>query len=172
MIVSIYLHTCNVGGVRLPLPDPVTKQVRAASNAAALTEAEAQAVEELLRARGARGPDQFGFYQIETAGGPVEVQVGMQGLARCSQCAVTLRSLAPAVAEFLFELMRAGNLFLVLPFTMETPVVVSPEQQQLVMGHLPEGLMLGSPAELHRWLSERVAQQQRVRPNWFLDDDE
>src|SRR5262245_44278546 len=103
MIVTVQLHTCNIGDVTLPLPGPVTEQVHAAYRAAALTESEVQAVRELLRIRKARGPDQFGFYEIETLGGPVELHVvGMQGLARCSHCTATLRSLAPAVAEFLF----------------------------------------------------------------------
>jgi hypothetical protein len=171
MIVTVHLHTCHIGGVKLPLPGPVTEQVHAAYKAAALTESEVQAVQ-VLRARGARGPDQLGFYQIETSGGPVELHVvGMRGLAKCSHCAITLRSLAPEVGEFLFELMRAGNMFLLLDFKQESPVVVSPEQQRQVTGHLPEALVLGSPAELCRWLSESVAEWQRVRPDWFLDDE-
>jgi hypothetical protein len=74
------------------------------------------------------------------------------------------------VAELLFELIRAGNLFLYLNFKEESPVVVSPEQQRHLAGHLPEALVLGSPAELHRWLADTIAEWQRERRDWFKDD--
>jgi hypothetical protein len=142
--------------------------------AAILTEAEEKAVRALLGQPLPAPRDSDGRnsrFRVETADGWITVSA-MRGntAANWSHFQVILRSLAMGPVELVFELMRAGNLHLVLSFGPTCTVTISEEQKHHVAEHvLPDVQVCLTPADLQRYLTEKVEVWQRVRPEWFSE---
>jgi hypothetical protein len=160
------LHSCNIGDREVPIPAPDDDD-GPLSATAILTETEKQAVRELVGGGPVRGDS---YYRVETPDGPVIfIAKGLPGPAPCSHFSVKLRSLSAGPVEFLFGLIRAGNMFMVPTFDQWNPVTVSEGQKQRIAGHMPEARVCPSPVDLQHYLAGKVEARQLVQPDWFRD---
>jgi hypothetical protein len=107
--------------------------------------------------------------RVETPDGRVIVFAQRQlATTHWAHFEVILRSLAMEPVEFVFELMRAGNLHMLLDFgSTYATVAISKEQKERIEAHLTEIDVFGAPADLQRYLTEKVEARQRVRPDAF-----
>jgi hypothetical protein len=169
MGISLMLHSVRLGSRRRADEDEDDEEY-SPDPAEALTESEKQAVRALL---GGARPMRRTFYRVETPDGPVTLQApGLQGPETCHYIRLRMRSVAPGTMTLLFELMRAGNLFMVTNFAQRDLVAVSEEQAQAMAGRLPEPpRVCPSPADLQGWLAEKVEACRRVRPERFEYDE-
>ncbi len=176
MHIKLMLQTSHIGDVEKPTsaadqdddddgPSPYA--------AAVLTDSEEQAVRALLgqalpASRGSDGRNSR--FRVETSDGRVTVLAMRQLITtNWSHFQVILRSLALGPVELVFELMRAGNLHMLLRFGQTCTVTISEEQKQRIAAHVPEVQVCPAPADLQRYLTEKVEAWQRVRPDWFKE---
>ena len=176
MHIKVMLQTSHVGDMERPTtaPDQDDDDDGPSPYAAAvLTDAEQEAVRTLLgkalpAPRGADGRNSR--FRVETADGRVTVSA-MRRLSTTnwSHFQIILRSLAMGPVEFAYELMRVGNLHMHLSFGQMCFVAISGEQKQRIAAHVPDVQVCPAPADLQRYLTEKVAAWQRVRPDWFQE---
>jgi hypothetical protein len=174
MHIKVMLQTSHIGNVEKPTsaPDQDDDDDGPSPYAAAvLTDAEEERVRALLgkalpASRGSDGRNSR--FRVETPGGRVTV-LAMRQLTTTnwSHFQVILRSLAMEPVELVFELMRAGNLHLLVSFGPTSTVTISEEQKQHIAEHVPEIQVCSAPADLQRYLTDKVERWQRVRPDWF-----
>jgi hypothetical protein len=173
MSIRLTLLTCHIGDVVKPQPasDDYEEEV-SPYDAASMTEAEKQAVQTLLQAAWAHHSENGkSRFRLETLAEPVTIRAtGLHSSPTFPHFKVSLRSLAAEGVEFLFMLMRAGNLFLIPDFDQRSPVTVSAEQKQHIAGHMPAAQVCSTPEELQRYLSKKVEAHQQARPDWFKDN--
>jgi hypothetical protein len=176
MHIKLMLQTSHIGDVEKPIsaPDHDDDDDSPSPYAAAvLTDLEEEAVRALLgnpepAPRGSDGRNTQ--YRVETAGGRVRVSAMRQLITtNWSHFQVILRSLAMEPLELVFELMRVGNLHMLLSFGQTGTVTISDDQKQRIAEHVPEVQVCSAPADLQRFLTEKVAAWQRHRPDWFQE---
>ena len=165
MSFDVYYHTCNLGTRTAKRKNSFTGKMRAVPVDDGLTDAERAAVRKLLKAAGAAKPDEFGCYAVEfKGGGSAEVFASeLAGTEQCDGLMVSLHGLTPAVVGFLYDLCRAGNMA-ATPIMEDEVVVVASEAQRLrVQSRWPSAVVVDSPAEFGRLLSDGVAAWQAYR---------
>jgi hypothetical protein len=176
MHIKVMLQTSHIGDVEKPIPAPDEDDDDDSPTsyaAAVLTDSEMEAVRVLLGKPlpAPRGSDRRNLrYRVETPGGRVAVTAMRQlTTTNWSHFRAILRSLAMGPVELVFNLMRAGNLHLLLSFGQTWTVTISEEQRQRIAEHVPEVQVYSSPADLQRFLTEKVEAWQRLRPEWFQE---
>jgi hypothetical protein len=176
MHIKVMLQTSHIGDVEklIPAPDEDDDDDSPTPYAAAvLTDSEMEGVRALLGKPlpAPRGSDRRNSrYRVETPGGRVAVTAMRQlTTTNWSHVQAILRSLAMGPVELVFNLMQAGNLHLLLSFGQTWTVTISEEQKQRIAEHVPEVQVCSSPADLQRFLTEKVEVWQRLRPDWFQE---
>jgi hypothetical protein len=175
MHIKLTLQTSHIGDVEKPIParDDDDDESPSPYAAAVLTDLEEEAVRALLGKGSPAPPGSDGRnsrYRVETASGRVTV-LAMKQLrtTNWSHFQVILRDLAIEPVALVFEMMRAGNLHMLLSFGQTSTVTISEEQKQRIAEHVPEVQVCSAPADLQRYLSEKVEAWQRHRPDWFQE---
>jgi hypothetical protein len=175
MHIKLMLQTSHICDVEKPIPTPDQDDDDDPSPyaAAVLTDPEEKAARALLGQAlpAPRGSDgRKSRYRVETAGCRVTVFAMRQLITtNWSHIQVILRSLAMGPVELVFELMRVGNLHMLLSFGQTCTVTISEEQKQRIAEHVPEVQVCSAPADLQRYLTEKVEAWQRIRPDWFQE---
>lgn len=177
MHIQMMLQTSHIGDVQKPVQSPDQddedyEDGPSPYDAAFVTEPEKVALCALLgealptHESEGRNPR----YRVQTADDRLTVMaLRRPGQRSWSHLQVRLRSLAMAPVAFVFELMRAGNLHLLLRFGRTCTVAVSQEQKRHIEAHVPDVHVCSSPADLQRYLTEKVEARRRVRPDSFKE---
>jgi hypothetical protein len=176
MHIKMMLQTSHIGDVQKPIQDQEEDEddgCPSPYDTAVVTDSEQEALSAMLGKAlpGARGSDiRNSRFRVESPEGRVLVTaLRTQTGANWSHFQVILRLLAIGPVEVVFELMRAGNLHMLLRFGQMSTVTISEEQKQHIADHVPEVRVCTTPADLQRFLTEEVEACQRVRPDWFKE---
>jgi hypothetical protein len=122
-----------------------------------LRDASRPAVLAALRARRHTGPDEFGFYNVDCGdAGDLEFSAsGLETAEPFSGCACHVRGFGPSVAEFIFDVARAGAMVIV-PAMDENPLIFVDDGMR---EHVPDDMLrslrpvtVGSASELYELL--------------------
>jgi hypothetical protein len=98
-------------------------------------------VRAVLVSREFTGPDQFGFYGVSFADG-VHVEFSAKGLAHETEfdgCAFHIRGISSDLAQFVWEIAKAGDMVILPAMEDFVPILSSPEQTRDLPPDLREG---------------------------------
>jgi tetratricopeptide (TPR) repeat protein len=174
MSIRLTLVSCHIGDVAKPEEtsddyDDEDSPYKSVS----MTDAEKEAVFELLRDAWSQHDEKSGFsrFRLETPDGPVTIRAtGLRWSNKPPHVKLTLRSLTARTAGLVFLLMRDGNLVMFPAFDQQNRVTVSEQQRRHVAEHLPIAKVCSTPDELQRFLAERMETCRRLKPNAFRDN--
>jgi hypothetical protein len=176
MHIKVMLQTSRIGDVQKPIQDQEEDEDDdrpSPYDAAVVTDSEQEALSALLGKAlpATRGSDiRNSIFRVESSEGRMSViALRRQTSANWSHFQVILRSLAIGPVGVVFELMRAGNLHMLLRFGQMSTVTISEEQKQHIANHVPEVRVCSTPADLQRFLTEKVETWQRIRSDWFKE---
>jgi hypothetical protein len=178
MRFKLMLMTCRIGEFEKPtgaVEQDDEDDEGSPYAGAILIEPQAQAVRALLErvSRLHVSTDRSETYHIISSDRRMAVMaLGLGKPTGCQAISVNLRSLAPDNVELLFELMRAGDLFISprhhSPGSHLPGVVLSEERKQHIAEHIPgEPVVCSSVADLQRFLTEEVERCRRMQPERY-----
>jgi tetratricopeptide (TPR) repeat protein len=174
MSIRLTLNSCRIGDVAKPVETSEDYEDEDSFyESVSMTETEKNAVFQLLRDAWSHHDEESGFsrYRLETPDGPVTIRAtGLRPPDKFPHVKVALRSLTARTVGLVFALMRDGNLFMLPEFDQGNRVTVSEEQRRYVAEHIPIAQVCSTPEELQRYLSERMEDRRRVKPNAFKDN--
>jgi hypothetical protein len=118
-----------------------------------------EAVLAVLKTAKFNGPDDFGFYIVEfPEGGDVEFSAeGLQGSGDFADCAFHLGGISRHLVKFMFEVAKAGDMFILPAMEDFVPILTRAEQRVELPPELaenyPEPVLCESAEELESLLS-------------------
>lgn len=119
-----------------------------------LTAVELHSVRQVLEQAGAQGPDPYGCYVISLSDGG-EAEVFAKELQ--SHCMVALRGITPQLAQFLFDLLRAGNWVMLPASENSVALTTAPESIKGVPEDFPEIITVTTADQVRVLLSQGVS---------------
>lgn len=101
-----------------------------------------QSVRAILTASSHTGPDEHGYFVVKFPDG-VDVELSAKGLdgrgGSFTGCAFHVHALSPALAAFIFEVAKAGDMVVLPAMEDFVPILSAPEQRN----ELPPDLQIG-----------------------------
>jgi hypothetical protein len=151
MSFDIFFQPCRFGGKPVKQKNPFTGEEQSVVPNESLTPAEEKAVRAVLKNANAKGPDDFGYYVVETNdGGGAEVSTDKLR----DSCMVSVRGLTPGLVRFLFDVLKAGNWVMLPAMATNIAITSSPEHLKGVPDGFPEVATCTSADELGVLLSD------------------
>lgn len=151
MSFVIFFQPCRFSGEPVKQKNPFTGEEQSLVPNESLTPAEENAVRVVLKHANAKGPDDFGYYVVETDDG-CGAEVCASNLR--DSCMVSVRGLTPGLVRFLFDLLKAGNWVMVPAMEPNIAISCSPENLKGIPEDFPKVLACTSADELGAQLSD------------------
>ena len=150
MSFDIFFQPCRFGGKPVTKQNPFTGKGESLVPNEPLTPAEVKAVRAVLKRASAEGPDEFGYFVVETAdGGGAEVS----GDHLSESCMVSIRGLTPGLLTFLMDLLTAGTWVMLPAMEGNIAITTSPDHVKGVPEDFPEVVTCTSAEDLGILLS-------------------
>lgn len=159
MSFDIFFQTCRYTGQTKTVKNPFTGQDVVSTESEPLTAAEVKAVREVL-ARYRPSDPLDDDVRVRMPDGS-EAEVFGKNLE--SSCMVALRGLTPALSQFLFELLQAGNWVMLPAMDDDVSITTAPDRVAGLPDDFPRLVECRSAQELHQLLTGGVQAWERYR---------
>lgn len=127
------------------ITNPFTGKVQSGPVSEPLNAAEVDAVKKVLKQANAHTPDEFGCYVVELGdGGNAEID----GNDLETGCMVRLWGMTPALSRFLYDLLKAGNWFMLPAMEDNVAITTAPASIKGIPDDFPRVVVCNSSEEL------------------------
>ncbi len=159
MALDVVLIPCRFTGSSVVKKNPFTGEEKTVDSHEPLNASEIESVQRVLKNADSVGPDDNGYWFVETENGTAEIA--------CDDlengCVVTLRGLSPTIEKFLFDLLNAAE-WVMLPATEAFfSITTSPKYVKQLPNNLPTPVLCQSPKELEFLLNDGVQAWKKYR---------
>src|SRR5262249_55668300 len=150
---DIFFQTSRFSAKPVVKKNPFTGEAQSVCPQEPLTAAEVKAVRQLLKRVAAQGPDEHGCYVVQfDDGGGAEVYADKLK----DGCMVAIGGMTPALAGFLFDLLKAGNWVMLPAMEDNVAITTSPGSMKDVPDDFGKIVACNSAAEVGVLLTKGV----------------